>query len=398
MFGTITTTIPDTTPVITPPATQIDTSLLPTETLIIAPTIPPSPDYTPTSLDYSPASDSESDPSSDHIPPLPAISPFLSSDDDTTDSDTPDTPTSPTHGTPFTEITASTQRSPIIPRRRVMILSPGQPIPHGRPYRYHLNGPVHMMTARKRVGPLPTHRLAVRHSADHSSSNSSSEASSDFHSDASSDPSSRHSLLNHSSPDLSGTSAGPSRKRHRSPMTSVPALSPDLIPSPKRVKDSGYLADVEVDPREISLRDDAIARVNALRDRGIDARVVVEAIDRDGTETGMRGPVKVRVERVTHPVMPEDILEPAQEGAIEATIVGVESAVIALTERIAELERDNRRLRDTGSVKSQRVDRLLRGMSRMQRKLRQMRRLRFYDRVRVGRLEACARKHMGYRP
>ncbi|GJW06955.1 hypothetical protein Tco_1569378 [Tanacetum coccineum] len=292
-----------------------------------------------------------------------------------------------------------------------------------------------MMTARKRVGPLPTHRLAVRHFADHSSLDSSSEASSDFHSDASSDPSSRHPLSDHSSPDLPGTSAGPSRKRRR------------------------ILVDVEVDPREISLRDDAIVRVSdephleqdtdpeiqaeideciayadALRDRGIDARVVVEAIDRDETETGVRGPVEVRVERVTHPVMPEDIPEPAQEGAVEVTyetlgdlvqrfhdhtqaipvhriqaiegvqreqghrMVGVESAVIALTERIAELERDNMRLRGTVSVESQRVDRLQRGMSRMQRELRQMRRLRFYDRVRVGRLEACARKHMGYRP
>ncbi|GJZ45754.1 hypothetical protein Tco_0593350 [Tanacetum coccineum] len=438
-----------------------------------APTIPPSPDYTPASPDYSPASDSESDPSedpsSDHIPPLPDISPFLSSDDDPTDSDTPDTPSSPTHDTPFTEITASTQRSPIIPRRRVMLLASGQPIPYGRPYRYHLNGPVHMMTARKRVGPLPTHRLAERHSARDSSSDSSSEASSDFHSDASSDSSLRHSSPDHSSPDLPSTSAGPSRKRRRSPMTSVPALSPvsgalspvraDLIPSPKRVKDFGYLADVEVDPREISLRDDAIVRVSdephleqdidpeiqaeidecfayadALRDRGIDARVVVEAVDRDETETGVRGPVEVRVERVTHPAMPEDIPEPAQEGAVEVTyetlgdlvqrfhdhtqaipvhriqaiegvqreqghrIVGVESAVIALTERIAELERDNKRLRGTASVESQRVDRLQRGMSRMQRELRQIRRLRFYDRVRVGRLEACARKHMGYRP
>ncbi|GJS45673.1 putative reverse transcriptase domain-containing protein [Tanacetum coccineum] len=335
-----------------------DTPVIPTETPIIAPTIPPSPDYTPASPDYSPASDSESDPSedpsSDHIPPLPATSPFLSSDDDTTDSDTPDTPPSPTQDTPFTEITASTQRSPIIPRRRVMLLASGQPIPYGRPYRYHLNGPVHMMTARKRVGPLPTHRLAVRHSTDHSSSDSSSEASSDFHSDASSDPSSRHSLSDHSSPDLPGTSARPSRKRRRSPMTSVPALSPvsealspvraDLIPSPKRVKDSGYSTDVEVDPRETSLRDDAIVRVSdephleqdsdpeiqaeidecfayadALRDRGIDARVVVEAIDRDETETGVRGPVEVRVERVTHPVMLKDIPEPAQEGAVEAT-------------------------------------------------------------------------------
>nr|GFB42780.1 hypothetical protein [Tanacetum cinerariifolium] len=51
-------------------------------------------------------------------------------------------------------------RSPVIPRRQVMILSSGQPIPHGRPYRYHLNGPIHTMTARKRVRPLPVHQLS----------------------------------------------------------------------------------------------------------------------------------------------------------------------------------------------------------------------------------------------
>ncbi|GKF17493.1 hypothetical protein Tco_0062411, partial [Tanacetum coccineum] len=189
LFGTIPTTIPDTTPVVTPLTTQTDTPVIPTETPIIAPTIPPSPDYTPASPDYSPASE---DPSSDHIPPLPAISPFLSSNDDTTNSDTPDTPPSPTYGMPFTEITASTQRSPIIPHRRVMILSPGQPIPH--------------------------------------------------------------------------------------------ALSPvraDLIPSPKRVKDSGYLADVEAEINE------CITYADALRDRRIDARVVVEAVDQDETETGV---------------------------------------------------------------------------------------------------------------
>ncbi|GKB44471.1 hypothetical protein Tco_0889413 [Tanacetum coccineum] len=436
LFGTIPTTIPDTTPVIIPPTTQTDTTVIPTETPIIAPTIPPSPDYTPASPDYSPASDSESDPSedpsSDHIPPLPATSPFLSSDDDTTDSDSPDTPPSPTHGTPFTEITSSTQRSPVIPRRRVMILAPGQPIPHGRPYRYHLNGPIHMMTARKRVGPLPTHRLAVRHSADHSSSDSSSEASSDFHSDASSDSSSRHSLSHHS---------GPSRKRRRSPMASLSALplisgalSPvhaDLIPSPKRVRDSSYLEDVEVDPSEVRLGVDVedesfeqsrsrgtdlevdddkrseephpepkIDPVEAvieacfdfadiIRASGVDVRVEAVTVARDDVETGVRDPIVVD-DGDTPPVVPEVILEPAQEErAVEVT---------ALTERIAELERDNKRLRGTASVESQRVDRLQHGMSRMQRELRQIRRLQFYDRVRVGRLEACARKHMGYRP
>nr|GEV39281.1 reverse transcriptase domain-containing protein [Tanacetum cinerariifolium] len=252
-------------------------------------------------------------------------------------------------------------RLPVIPRRRVMILAPGSyfswstvPLPS--------YGLVHMMTARKRVGPLSVQQLAVRHPIDHSSSDyfslddsaqdfssdSSSEASSDFHSDASSDSFSRHSLSDHSSPDLPSTSVRPSRKRRRSLMTSVPALSPvfgalslvcaDLIPSPKRVRDSSYLADIKVDPKETSLRDDVIVRgsdephleqdiepeieaeieecipyADALRDTGIDTRVVVEVVDRKESETGTRGLVKVRVEKVTHLVMPEGTTEPAQE-------------------------------------------------------------------------------------
>ncbi|GKA97073.1 hypothetical protein Tco_0824967 [Tanacetum coccineum] len=267
------------------------------------------------------------------------------------------------------------------PRRRVMILSHGQPIPYSQLYRYHPYGLIHMMPARKRVGLFLVPQLAVGHPVDHSSSDyfspddlardsssySSSEASSDFHSDASSDSSLRHSLSDHSSPDLPSTSTGPSPKRRRSPTTSVPALSPvsralspvraDLIPSPKRVKDSGYLTDQDIDPEIQAEINECIAYADALRDRGIDARVVVEAVDRDETETGMRGLVEVRVERVTHPAMPEDIPEPVQEGEVEAIegvqreqghrIVAVESAVTALTERVAELEKDNRRLRGT---------------------------------------------------
>ncbi|GJY09499.1 hypothetical protein Tco_0377684 [Tanacetum coccineum] len=109
-----------------------------------------------------------------------------------------------------------------------MILAPGQAIPHGRLYRYHPNGSVHMMTARKRVRPSPIQQLDMRHLVDHSSSNyfslddsaldsssdSSLEASSDFHSDVSSYSSSRHSLSDHSSLDLPSTFVRPSRKRH----------------------------------------------------------------------------------------------------------------------------------------------------------------------------------------
>ncbi|GKD36359.1 hypothetical protein Tco_1251868 [Tanacetum coccineum] len=57
--------------------------------------------------------------------------------------------------------------------------------------------------------------------------------------------------------------------------------------------------------------DKCIAYVDALRDRGIDARVVVEAVDREEVEMGVRGPVKVRIDRVTHPVIADDIPKPA---------------------------------------------------------------------------------------
>ncbi|GKG55953.1 hypothetical protein Tco_0574847, partial [Tanacetum coccineum] len=55
------------------------------------------------------------------------------------------------------------------------------------------------------------------------------------------------------------------------------------------------------DPEIQAEIDECFAYADALRDRGINARVVVEAIDQDETETGMRGLIEVRVERITHP-------------------------------------------------------------------------------------------------
>ncbi|GJY30363.1 hypothetical protein Tco_0413858 [Tanacetum coccineum] len=356
LLGIIPTTIPDTTPSMTSPTTHIDTTPIP----IVSPTIPPSPNYTPALPDYSSASDMKfdpsEDPSSDYIPPLPATLPFLSSTDDSSDNDIPDTPPSPTHGTPFTKTTLSTQRSPIASgglRRRVMILSPGQPIPHGRPYRYHPNGPVHMMTMRKRVRPLPTHRLAVRHSVDYSSSDhfslndssssssssSSSETSSDSPVDALSDSASSRSSSDHSLPTSpSGTRSShrlcslvpsvhrssttiserpshdssfvsPSRKRSRSPVASIPLSSPilealssahaDLLPSPKRIRSPESATDLEGCSKD---------SFKPYVPRKARLRLRLE-----------RGLIEVRVDKVTNPVIGDDTPESAQEGVIKVT-------------------------------------------------------------------------------
>ncbi|GJS09951.1 hypothetical protein Tco_0366747 [Tanacetum coccineum] len=244
-----------------------------------------------------------------------------------------------------------------------------------------------MMTTRKRVGPLPTHRPAVRHSVDYSSSDhfysddssssSSSETSSDSPADAlsnsaSSCSSSDHSLL-----------ASPSGMRSSNLLCSlVPSVHRLSAISERPSHDSSFVSHFSQKERsllwhmsdgiKIDLEiqadiDECFAYADALRDREIDARVVVKAVDREESETGTRGPVEVKVERVTHPVMPEDTPDPAQEGAVEREqgrrIVGAESAVTILTERVAELERDNRRLKGTTSVESQRVDRIQRGMA-----------------------------------
>nr|GEU97754.1 hypothetical protein [Tanacetum cinerariifolium] len=382
---------------------------------IVSPTISPSPDYTPAtpeytpaSLDYSPASDTESDPSkdpsSDHIPLLPTTSPFLSSTDDSSESDIPDTPPLPT--------------------------LTGQPILYGRPYCYHLNGSVHMMTVRKRVGLLPTHRVAVRHSVNYSSldhfstddslrassSSSSLETSSDSSLDVLPDSASSHSSLDQSLPVPSSgmrpshhlcslvtsihrssaaisarpshdsSSVSPSRKRSRSPATSVSlslhvprALSyarADHLPSPKRIRSSEIAT-------EVGSKD----RFEPYVPRGTDLEMDVDVV-----EKGTRGPVEVRVDRVTHLVTANDILKSVyEEGAVEVTY----ETLGDLVQRIKELEWVNMRLIDMIDVASQRVTQSQRKELCVWRELRQIRRFRFYDRMRIARLEAYAMRRLG---
>ncbi|GKC15108.1 hypothetical protein Tco_1011890 [Tanacetum coccineum] len=283
-----------------------------------------------------------------------------------------------------------------------------------------------------------------------------------------------------------------SRKRSRSPVASILLSSPtlgalsyactDLLPSPKMIRSpesatdlEGYSEDsfkpyvpretglgvdfvdessepsrfrgtnlemdvdvvrrngIDIDPEIQAKIDECFAYADALRDGGVDARVVIEAIDREEIKTGMRGPVKVRVDRVTHPVVADDIPEPAHEGVVEVTyktlgdlvqrfhnhteeilvrhvqviesvqrdhghmIVAIGQQSADMLERIEEPKRDNRRLRDMMDVASQKGARSHSRELRIQREMRQIWRFRFYDRIRIARLEACARRHLGYR-
>nr|GEV19339.1 hypothetical protein [Tanacetum cinerariifolium] len=203
----------------------------------------------------------------------------------------------------------------------------------------------------------------------------------------------------------------PSRKRCRSPTSSVPALLPvrralspvraDLSPLPKRIRDFDSVTDIEVglgvdfkdsyepytepdiDSNIQESINECIAYADAIRDRGIDDRDVVEiAVEEEVGEDVLDYVTADGAVEVTYETL-GGLVQRFHDHAIEIPIHRIQ--------RINVLERDNTRLRGMLDIKSRRVDRLQRGFSRAQRELRQMRDFRFYDRVRLGILEACAR-------
>ncbi|GJT90719.1 reverse transcriptase domain-containing protein [Tanacetum coccineum] len=362
---------------------------------------------------------------------------------------------------------------PGLPRRPAILVLPKQPIFVGRLYCTQPNRVLKMLTARKRVGPLPTHRLALRYPVDYSSSDhftsndssrdspsdSSSKISSNSYSDTSSDSSSRHSSSGYAisdSPYDSPTAifAGASRKRCRSPTLSVPVASPvpgalspvrtDLLLPCKRIRYSDSETDFQVSseegyvlyvPREIGLGvdvedsyepynepdidPDVQANINAciafsddIAARGTDVRVEIGTAAKEEAESSARGTIEIEVDRVTHPVISDDIVEHVREDFLELVSAneslevmqrGLDVVMQELYDHMVEISvhrvrviesRDNRRLRGMLDVERQRVNHLRRSMSYVQKDLRQIRRFRFYDRVRFGRLETYARRHL----
>ncbi|GJU08054.1 hypothetical protein Tco_1124484 [Tanacetum coccineum] len=322
----IPTTIPATTPTVTPLTTHVDTTLTPTKIPTISPIVSLSPYYTPAS-DTEP--DPFKDPSSDHIPPLPATSPFLSSNDDSSDSDSSDTPPSPTHEIPPVEDT-----------------------PPNSPSSSSLDSSSDALSDSS----------SGHSSLDHPSSALPSVKRSSHHL-CSSIPSIPHSRAVITERPSYSSHAGPSRKRSRSPTTSVPlsslipgALSSvcfDLLPPRKRIMSSDSVTNLEVSSAEssepsrfrgIDLKMDVDVErsdephlehvidpietvieacfdfVDIIRGSGIDVRVEAVIVARDEVETSARGTVVVSDDRVMHPVVPDDIHEPVQEdGAVKVT-------------------------------------------------------------------------------
>ncbi|GJU35699.1 hypothetical protein Tco_1184053 [Tanacetum coccineum] len=360
LFGTFPITIPDTTSVITPPTTQTDTI----------------------------------------------------------DIDTPDTPPSPTHGTPFTKTTLSTQRSPTASgalRRRVIFLDDSSSSSSSE-------------TSSDSSADALSDSASSRSSSGHSLSASPSGTRSS-HRLCSLVPSVYRSSAISERPSHDSSSVSLSHKRSRSPVASVPLSLPtlgalsyaraDLLPSPKRIRSPETATDLEgcsedsfepyvprkvglgvnfedensepsrsrgadlemdvdvvrsdgiyIDPEILAEIDECFSYADALRARRIDARVVVEAIDREEIETGVIGPVEGAVE-VTYETLgdlvqrfhdhTEEILVyhihaiESVQGDQGHQIVAIGHQSADMLEMIQELERDNRRLRDIVDVESLRL-------------------------------------------
>nr|GEV13626.1 putative reverse transcriptase domain-containing protein [Tanacetum cinerariifolium] len=286
---------------------------------------------------------------------------------------------------------------------------------------------------RKSVRPLPSHHLALRytsHHLDHFTSGSSSDRSLSGHFISS------HSLFGHASPDTiiadsstlsrfiyppldrtsrcseaylhwrsaplstiyppttsessgedssSESSAGPSRKRCRSPaatMTSsihaTRALVPSragLFPPHKRFRDSISLEDSVEEDIDINALEDTEADAMAVEvtidrdveagvDEGIGMEVDVEVDVKGEVESSDRGNMEVGVDVVAEIDIPDGILIPnaverLEQRELEARslIAGTERS--SLIEQVASLEMSNTRLRGTMMMERARADRLV---------------------------------------
>ncbi|GKA06996.1 hypothetical protein Tco_0686220 [Tanacetum coccineum] len=144
---------------------------------------------------------------------------------------------------------------------------------------------------------------------------------------------------------------------------------------------------------------------DVLEDIEADATAVEVAVDRDveaevedEVESSDRGTMEVGVDVVAGIDIPDDVEESLQDiyDHARSLIAGGERA--SLLEQVASLERSNARLRGTMMMERARADRFRRRVRFIESELRQIRRFRYYDRMRFRRLETFAARRLGFRP
>nr|GEV39296.1 hypothetical protein [Tanacetum cinerariifolium] len=219
---------------------------------------------------------------------------------------------------PSTDIISPVDATPRIHRRRAILIQPGQDIPIGRLYRTYLGGPCRTLTVRKSVRPLCSHCLAL------------SEAYRRWRSALLSTmypPTTSESSDGDSS---SESSAGPSRKRCRSPTANVissilasrdlvPSCA-DLLPHCKRFRDfispkDSVKEDIDTNVFESIEADATTAEVKVDRDivvevdECIDMEVDVEDEVEDEVESSDKGTMKVGVDVVAEIDIPDGMLK-----------------------------------------------------------------------------------------
>ncbi|GKC17264.1 hypothetical protein Tco_1014046, partial [Tanacetum coccineum] len=236
--------------------------------------------------------------------------------------------------------------------------------------------------------------------------------------------------------------AGPSRKRCRSPATTitlyidatrdlVPSRA-DLLASRKRYRDSfspedsveedidtDVLEDIEADATavEVVVDKDVVPGVDAGIDMEVDVGVNIEDEVEDEVESRDRGTMEVGVDVVAGIDIPDAMLMPDAVERLELVVEGLHDIYdhvieiplqriedietgqreleargliaggerVSLLDQVASLERSNARLRGTMMMERTRADRFRRRVRFMESELRQICRFRYYDRMRFRR-------------
>ncbi|GJW50236.1 hypothetical protein Tco_0091587 [Tanacetum coccineum] len=254
----IPTIIPSTAPTVDLQVIHDDTSLIPTDTPTISPIVPTIPPIAP-NIQYT--------------------SPFICTD--SSDSDTPDIP--PSHD-PYEILPVP----PRLPRQPAVLVLPEQPILVGRPYHTQPNGMTHHEILRQ-ILRQRLHQFLIQ---------------------------TLHLILLqdilHQIPTSSVLVASPVCE----------ALSPvraDLLPPYKRIRDFDTVTNFEPDvDSDIQPDIDAcIAFADDIAARGTNVRVEYGTTVEEEAGSSMRGTIKIRVDRLTHPIVSDWI------GRLETYLGGI---------------------------------------------------------------------------